>query len=180
MNPESVNTFEKILSRDKKGYTFIELTVVVLLIGLMMAVTLPRFRYALLTDNLKTATRRLVGIIKTMRIEAVREQQGFVLYFDLESNRFWHESSAMTEEERLISREKASSLPSGVRFLDLWLKGKGKKVSGEAAIRFNKKGYVKQSVIHLASEDGRKFTLVLSPFLGRVQVLKKYVEFEDV
>jgi len=180
VNPESVNTFEKILSRDKKGYTFIELTVVVLLIGLMMAVTLPRFRYALLTDNLKTATRRLVGIIKTMRIEAVREQQGFVLYFDLESNRFWHESSAMTEEERRISREKASSLPSGVRFLDIWLTGKGKKAVGEAAIRFNKKGYVQQSVIHLASEDGRKFTLVLSPFLGRVQVLKKYVEFEDV
>ena len=180
MNPESVNTFEKILSRDKKGYTFIELTVVVLLIGLMMAVTLPRFRYAVLTDNLKTATRRLVGTIKTLRNEAVREQKGFVLHFDLESNRFWHESSAMTEEERLISHEKASSLPGGVRILDIWLKDKGKKVAGETAIRFNKKGYVQQSAIHLASEDGRQFTLVLSPFLGRVQILEKYVEFEDV
>ena len=89
--------------RDKKGYTFIEITVVVLLIGLMMALTLPRFRYAMLTDNLKTATRRLVGTIKTIRNEAVREQQGFILYFDLESNRFWPESSSMTEEERLIS-----------------------------------------------------------------------------
>ena len=65
--------------RDKKGYTFIEITVVVLLIGLMMALTLPRFRYAVLTDNLKTATRRLVGTIKTIRNEAVREQQDEIL-----------------------------------------------------------------------------------------------------
>jgi general secretion pathway protein H len=142
------------MPRDKKGYTFIEITVVVLLIGLMMALTLPRFRYAMLTDNLKTATRRLIGTIKTIRNEAVREQQGFILYFDLESNRFWPESSAMTEEERLISHERASSLPGGVRILDI--------------------------VIHLASEDGRQFTLVLSPFLGRVRILERYVEFEDV
>lgn len=171
---------KKAMLQDKKGYTFIEITVVVLLIGLMMALTLPRFRYAMLTDNLKTATRRLVGTIKTIRNEAVREQQGFVLYFDLESNRFWPESSGMTEEERLISQERASSLPGGVRILDIWLKGKGKKVAGDAAIRFNKKGYVQQSVIHLESEDGRQFTLVLSPFLGRVRILERYVEFEDV
>jgi len=176
----TVGSEKKAMPLDKKGYTFIEITVVVLLIGLMMALTLPRFRYAMLTDNLKTATRRLVGTIKTIRNEAVREQQGFVLYFDLESNRFWPESSGMTEEERLISHERASSLPRGVRILDIWLKGKGKKVAGDAAIRFNKKGYVQQSVIHLESEDGRQFTLVLSPFLGRVRILERYVEFEDV
>lgn len=168
------------MPRDTKGYTFIELTVVVLLIGLMMALTLPRFRYAILTDNLKTATRRLVGTIKTIRSEAVREQQNFILRFDLDSNRFWLESVAMTEEERSISQEKAPSLPRGVRILDIWFKGKGKKMAGVTGIRFSKKGYVQQSLIHLSSEDGRRFTLVLSPFMGKVQVLEGYVEFEDV
>jgi general secretion pathway protein H len=86
----------------------------------------------------------------------------------------------MSEEERVISQEKASSLPSGVSIIDVWLKGKGKKMAGETGIRFTKKGYVQQSAIHLGSEDGRRFTLVLSPFLGRVQVLENYVEFEDV
>ena len=150
------------------------------MIGLMMALTIPRFRYALLTDNLKAATRKLVGTIKTIRSEAVREQQNFILHFDLESNRFWLESGAMSEEERLISHEKASSLPGGVNIIDVWLKGKGKKMTGETAIRFTKKGYVQQSAIHLGSEDGRRFTLVLSPFLGRVQILENYVEFEDI
>ena len=168
------------MPRDSKGYTFIELTVVVVLIGLMMALTVPRFRYALLTDDLKAATRKLVAMIKGIRSEAIREQKGLVLNFDLESNRFWLESEAMSEEERLDSQEKASALPEGVRFLDIWLKGEGKKQGGETAIRFHKKGYVQPSAIHLSSEDGRELTLVLSPFLGRVQVLEKYVDFEDV
>ena len=168
------------MPRDSKGYTFIELTVVVVLIGMMIALTVPRFRYALLTDDLKAATRKLVGIIKATRSEAIREQQSLILQFDLESNRFWLESEGMNEEERLISREKAFSLPEGVRFRDVWLKGQGKKMGGETAIRFHKKGYVQPAVIHLGSEDGREFTLALSPFLGRVQILEKYVEFEDV
>jgi prepilin-type N-terminal cleavage/methylation domain-containing protein len=168
------------MPRDAKGYTFIELTVVVVLIGLMMAVTMPRFRYTLLTDDLKTATRKLVGIIKSIRSEAIRDQKGLFLHFDLEANRFWLETADMEETERLTAREKAPVLPAGIRFVDVWLKGEGKKVGGETAIRFYKQGYVQPAAIHLASEDGREWTLVLSPFLGRVEVLEKYVDFEDV
>ena len=165
--------------RDSKGYTFIELTVVVALIGVMISLSVPRIRYAILPDDLKRVTRRMTGIIKNLRIEAVREQDSFFLHLDLESNKFWIDSEAMTEEERLVAGEKASSLPPGVRILDVWVRGQGKKQYGEAAIRFNKKGYVQQSVIHLGSEDDREFTLVLSPFLRKVKVTEDYVEFED-
>jgi prepilin-type N-terminal cleavage/methylation domain-containing protein len=168
------------MRRNAKGYTFIELTVVLVLIGVMTALAMPRVRYTLLTDDLKTATRKLVGIIKSIRSEAIREQKGLFLHFDLESNRFWLESEAMEETERLASREKALALPNGIRFRDVWLKGQGKKTGGETAIQFYKKGYVQPAAIHLASEDGREFTLVLSPFLGRVEVLNTYAEFEDV
>ena len=157
---------------NKKGYTFIELTVVVLLIGLMFALTIPRFRYAILTDNLKSTSRRLVGIIKNLRSQAFREHKNFVLHFDLESNRFWIDSTDMTKEERVLAREKASSLPEGVRVLGVRFGTKGKNTDGEAAIRFDKKGYVQQSVISLGSEDGREFAVVLSPFLPRVKVLE--------
>ena len=168
------------MPRDSKGYTFIELTVVMVLLGLLMALTIPRFRYAIVTDSLKTATRKLVGMIGAIRSEAIREQQDFLLHLDLESSRLWLESAGMTEEERVLSREKASSLPGGVRILDVWLKGKGKTMTGETTIRFNKKGYVQHSVIHLGSEDGRQFTLVLTPFLRKIQVLENYVEFEEI
>ena len=166
--------------RHIRGFTFIELTVVILLIGLIMGITMPRFRYALLTDHLKSTTRKLNAIIKTLRDEAIREQVTYTLHFDLESDRYWIESSAMNEEERAQTKKQAKSLPSGVRVMDVWYRDKGKKMTGETTIRFSKKGYVQPAVIHLVSEDDREFTLVLSPFLGRVKILEKYVEFESI
>ena len=167
------------MSNNSKGYTFVELTVVVVLIGMMISLAAPRIRHAVLTDDLKSTTRMITGIIRNLRGEALREQTAFFLHLDLESDQFWVDSEAMTEEGRLMEREKASSFPEGVRVLDVWFRGKGKKDSGETIIRFNKKGYVQLSAIHLGSEDGRAFTLVLSPYLRRVKVLDKYVKFED-
>ena len=158
---------------NKKGYTFIELTVVVLLISLIFALAIPRFRYAILTDNLKSTSRKLVGTIKNLRSQAFREQKNFLLHFDLELNRFWVESTDMTKEEQILARKKAASLPKDVRVLGVRSGAKEKDTDGETAIRFDKKGYVQQSVISLGSEDGREFAVVLSPFLPRVKVLEK-------
>jgi prepilin-type N-terminal cleavage/methylation domain-containing protein len=169
----------RVTLRETKGFTLIELTVVVVLIGLIMTLTIPRFRTGILTDDLKATTRKMVGMIRGLRDEAIREQNVYFLHFDLESNRFWIDSTGMSEEERARAAEKAPTLPRGVRVLDIWLSSKGKKMMGQAAIRFSKKGYVQPSAIHLGAEDGREFTLVLNPFLGRVKVYDRYIEFEE-
>jgi prepilin-type N-terminal cleavage/methylation domain-containing protein len=166
--------------RDRKGYTLIELIVVIVLIGLTLTLTIPRFQYAIVTDDLKATTRRMVGMIKGIREEAIREQKIYFLHFDLETNRFWFDSPAMTEEERARAAEKATPFPEGVRVLDVWFWGKGKEMTGQTAIRFSGKGYIQPTVIHLGSEDGREFTLVLSPFLGKIQVYENYIEFEEI
>lgn len=165
--------------RSSKGYTLIELVVVVSLIGLMAVLAVPRFRYSVLTDDLKSSTRKMIGLIRNLRNEAIRTQKVQYLHLDLESNRFWTETSAMTEEERVLAQREASTLPGGVRLLDVWLKGKGKNTDGTTYILFTRKGYAPQSAIHLGSEDGRRFTLVLSPFLQRVKVVNDYIDFED-
>ena len=164
----------------RQGFTLIELAVVVVLIGLMLAVSIPRFRYSLLTDNLKSTTRRIVGIVKSIRNEAIREQNVYLLHFDIGSNRFWIDSDAMTEEECELAREKAFELPPDVRVIDVWSRDRGKKAVDKAVIRFSKKGYVEQTAIHLGAEDGREFTLVLNPFLGTIKIYNKYVDFESM
>ncbi len=164
------------MPRKTKGYTFIELTVVIFLIGLTLVLTVPRFRYSIVTDDLKATVRQMIGTIRGLRNEAIREYKIYRLHFDLESNRLWVESTSMTEEERAEAYKKAFQLPEGVRILDVWRRETGKKMAGQTAIHFTKKGYVERSIIHLAAEDGRKFTLVLSPFLGKVKVHEKYVE----
>lgn len=159
-----------------KGYTLIELAVVVILIGLFLGLGIPRFQYAIVTDDLKAATRRIVGVVKGLRNEAIREQKIYIFYLDLEANRLWVELAGMEEEERALAQERAFQFPQSVRILDVWCRGKGKKENGEVAIQFSKKGYVEQTVIHLGAEDGREVSLVLSPFLGTIKIYDKYVD----
>jgi len=146
------------------------------LIGVMLAVSIPRFRYSLITDNLKSTTRRIVGLIIGLRNEAIREQKTYLLHFDIGSNQLWIDFDGITKEEREMAQEKAFQLPVDVRIIDVWKKGKGKRVDGEGSIRFSKKGYVEQTMIHLGAEDGREFTLLLNPFLAKIKSYDKYVD----
>lgn len=158
------------------AYTLIELTVVMFLIGLMLALTVPQVQYSFLSDDLKTATRRMVGAINTLREKAIREQKDYKLYLDIGSRRYWEEWSGMTEEEQSEVRENASELPGDVRIVDVIRHGKEIKSVGDAVIRFNKKGYIEHAVIHLGTKNNRVSSLVLSPFLGTVKTYDDYVE----
>ncbi len=163
---------------DNKGYTLVELIAVVVVVGILLTFTAPRLRDGLLNDPLKAVARKLVGMVQNLRNEAVREHRTSILHADLNAHRFWTTDTAMTEDEQNIAREQAFALPESVRFRDIWIRGKGKIVDGEARILFTPKGYTQMSAIHLRSEDGREMTLALSPFLSKINIRDTYVEFD--
>ena len=168
-----------IFPDNTKGYTFIELTIVIIIIGIMLALAVPGFRNATLSDQLKVATRGMISLLKDLRSEAIREQKTFVLNFDLQSNRFWICSSGMTEDERKQKQEKACSLPEGVHIISIRFRGGDALISGNTAIVFNKKGYTRPALISLGLEDERVFMLELSPFLGSIKVLEGHIWHEQ-
>lgn len=159
------------------GFTLMELIVVMALIGVMLGVAAPAVREALLTDALKRTARKMIGVINEARNDAVRTHQGQTLHLDLETHRFWKQSAGMSDEERSVARKQGFVLPGDVRILDVSLKGLGKNMAGETWIRLNKKGYIHPSAIHLGCQDGRRLTLILSPFLGKIKVMDKYLDF---
>ncbi len=156
------------------GYTFIELTVVLSIIGVLLTLAAPVSRHTELSDQLKVATSEMVRLIRELRSESIFEQKTFILNFDLQSNRFWVCSSNMTANERKQKQEKAFSLPEGIRIISLSFKGEEVLSSSDTGITFTKKGYIRPAIISFGSEDGRGFTLELSPFLGRIKVLERY------
>jgi prepilin-type N-terminal cleavage/methylation domain-containing protein len=164
----------------KEGFTLLELTVVIFLAGMLLSITVPVVREALLHDNLKTASRTLVATITRVRDKSVTEYQDHTLFFDIEKGLYWYEKEGMDDAELLTAKDQAKTLPEDVRILDIDQHGSERKADGEQSIRFSRKGYMRYSLIHLGDKGERKFTLVLEPFLGKVKIMEDYLSFEDI
>ncbi|MBN2061306.1 MAG: type II secretion system protein [Deltaproteobacteria bacterium] len=169
-----------MMIKEHKGYTLIELTVVIVLVGLLMTFTVPRVRESVSTDNLKASTRRIMSLIYSVRGDAIRDNRGYVLNFDKGSGRYWVESPDMPELERSLARENADALPGDVRIMDITIVGDNSSQDGETLIRFHNKGYVKPALIRLGSDKGKELTMILRPFIRKIEVAEGRVEPEEV
>jgi len=162
---------------NKNGFTLIELTVVVFLIGLMLLITVPRVRDTMLTDGLKSTVIYLTNTARELRSDAVRNQVNYVLHLDLDNHRIWTYSADMTPEAREEMKAKSFHLPEGITIQDIYCYGNDKITDGEATVTFFKKGYVQPAVLHLARGD-KFFTLIINPFLSTIKSCDKYVDIQ--
>jgi prepilin-type N-terminal cleavage/methylation domain-containing protein len=168
-----ISTVGKVTNR---GYTLIELSVVMLLVGILLMISAPRIRDTLLNDDLKVATRRFVGAARELRNESVRERTDSILHIDFNGPALWSTTADTTAERRAELRKKAVRLPEGIRIVDIRQANAAKKTEGEAVIRFFRKGYATPTVIRLAKGD-RTFSLVFHPFIQAVSVYESDVDF---
>jgi len=159
----------------QKGYTLIEISVVIVLIGVILLLAIPRVQDTLTGDRMRSAVRNLSGTARDLKASAVREQVDHFLHLDLDQRRVWNTRDDMTAENRTLRRNQARSLPSGVRIADVALVDEGKKNQGEVIIRFFSQGYVQPAAIHL-TDDERTMTLIFQPFLSTFEVQDKYVD----
>ncbi|MEA1971211.1 MAG: prepilin-type N-terminal cleavage/methylation domain-containing protein [Thermodesulfobacteriota bacterium] len=163
---------------NEKGFTLIELGVVVFLIGLMLLIAVPKIRDTMLGGGLETVANYLTGTARELRSDAVRNQIDYILHLDLDSNLIWTHSVDMTPEAKDEIKKRAFKLPEEVKIMDIYFSEEKKITDGEATIRFSRKNYTQPAVIHLAEKD-RRFTLVFEPFLNSVRACDKYVDFQD-
>jgi prepilin-type N-terminal cleavage/methylation domain-containing protein len=161
---------------DNRGFTLLELVVVIGLLGLMLVVTVPRFRQTLTTNELKASARKIIGLVREVRDRAIRDHKDYRLHIDIGANRFWVVADGATVEDTTLAKENGLGLPAGVRVLDVWLQSRGKQTAGEVVIRFSRKGYIEQSIFHLGADDGDRISLLLTPFLGEIKIYDGYHE----
>jgi type II secretion system protein H len=159
------------------GFTLIELMVVIVILGVMLTLIIPRLG-ELGEANLKRSARHLSGTIRFLRDESQARKAVFRLRFDVHEGRYWIEvmtpKDDQTVEFKPFSSEMASggSLSGQTTFRDVRVSSH----PDDPYIQFTPDGWVEQAFIYLRDGSDRDFTLLVKPLTGDTELLEGYVE----
>jgi len=168
--------------RGRQGFTLIEITLVLAILGVALAFIVPRFRDPGQAE-LQAQSRRLVMTFRLLRSEAVLHGAPLRLNFDLDLGRYWvsAEDGAVGIEaglESLGPLARGAALKPPAQIADLVFPNFGAKVqSGQIYTVFYPDGSIDPTVIHLASQRDA-ITLYVNPMNNRLVSLPGYVEID--
>jgi prepilin-type N-terminal cleavage/methylation domain-containing protein len=166
-----------ILKMTDRGFTLIEIAVVVMLIGIMLVFTAPRLPDDVLTDPIKKTSRWMILTVQNLKDQAVRERKTYRLHIEIDKERFWITDESMSEEEQQTAESGGFNLPDDIEVMDVEYPDMEKSLSGQATVSFYKQGYSDRAMIHIATDEGR-LTYQVEPFLSRLKYHEGYVGFE--
>jgi prepilin-type N-terminal cleavage/methylation domain-containing protein len=164
--------------KNAKGFTLIELIVVMALLGIMIAFSVPRLHGTIFLDDTKKSSRWLIGKVQAPKEAAIQNQKQYVLHIDLETDRVWDADESMSDDDLEEAALNAHALPDTVKLMDVEFPIAGKISTGRADIRFYKTGYTDKALIHMR-DDNQELSFLIEPFLPQVKLFEKYATFDD-
>jgi prepilin-type N-terminal cleavage/methylation domain-containing protein len=164
--------------RDSKGFTLLELIVVIALLGIMIAFSVPRLHGTILLDDTKKSSRWLIGKVQALKESAIQNQKQYVLHIDMDTDRIWETDESMSADDLEKATLNAYALPGAVKVMDVEFPIAGKIFSGRADITFYRAGYTDKALIHI-QDDNQQLSFLIEPFLPQVKLFEKYATFDD-
>jgi len=162
----------------ESGFTLIELTIVVLLLGLFSLLVVPRLPWVG-EDGLKSSARRIAGTVKYFFNEAALSGRPHRLEYNLEEGTFRvRRIEADGEVVDLTGTGREQHLKGRVRFKDIIIPSRGTFSLGEVSTEIQPVGWLEETVVHLEEEGGRTMTLRIMPYTGTTEVFDGYREFD--
>jgi Tfp pilus assembly protein FimT len=167
----------ELITPNARGFTLIELTIIIVILGVMLSLIIPRLG-EIGEANLKRSARHLTGMIRYLRDESQATKTVYRLHFDVPGGRYWTDAMTLTSEQTLEFRRFQSvigaegSLAGQTSFRDV-------KVAGhpdDPYIQFTPDGWVEPAFIHLQDGEGRDFTLLVNPLMGSTELSEGYID----
>jgi prepilin-type N-terminal cleavage/methylation domain-containing protein len=168
-----------------RGFTLIELTVVLFLVGIFLSLAVPNIDNFLFHSDLKGTARSLKAAVRMLRSRSIATGRYAVLCFDLDEGTYWGELEREqegdrpflepSENERVLSEH---SLSEGIRYVDAMNFNTDKMESGVLRSILNPKGVIEETVLHLADRSNRILTIIINAYTGRFSLHEGYVDVE--
>lgn len=158
---------------NNQAFTLIELIVVISVISVLLAFSLPRLDVSLFSDKKRSISSWIVLNARELKEKAMQEQVLLVLNIDLDNNQMWVSVGPMTED---TPKTEEFKVPSGYTLMDVEFMNEQKINRGIAEIYFYPKGYSDKAVIHIEDKDNDQYSYLIEPFLPHVKVFEKYIE----
>ena len=155
----------RILSHQRNaGFSLLELLVVLMLLAILVAVVIPSLGRGVATVKLNTSSREIAAAIRLARSKAVRDQQVYLLGFDLEKNEV--ELSSLNSSYR-----KAFELPAGIRLKSVsLLKGTLGSEANNPFFYFMPNGNSQSFQLSLQNEQGRSLRVIQNSLKGAPRI----------
>jgi type II secretory pathway pseudopilin PulG len=155
----------------------VELAMVILVLGIIMATMMPRFTGTLERQRLRSTVNIVQGTVRYLYAYAALTKRVYRLTFDLDRQVM----SVCYLEGDTCRLETGQELrqyvfPDTIRVLDVVSPQGTKTREGEANTYFFPEGLVEPSIIHLTTVSNQQVTLMIEPLAGRVKVFDEYVE----
>jgi len=165
--------------RAAAGFTLIELMVVVVLLGIAIAIIMPRISRAMFASDIKLATRQLAALVQVTRDRAVRTHRlQYRLNYDLKEGELWVTyvswSGEVVEDQRTLVRRRR--WPGQIRLVDVITQLRGRREEDQELFTvFLPSGFIDRTLLHLTDGDV-EFTLVIDSLTGRIQRHEGFIE----
>jgi general secretion pathway protein H len=177
-------------SRNHRGFTLLELIVVLVIISLMSALVVPKLAGPMSNLDLKTASKKISASLRYGRSHAASEKTTYVALFDFDKNRlaiinpplvkgdFRINNRAVVDEVSVEPPDKENDRPGGLTTYNLpdgvklvrGVSRAGDVTSGFFRIFFFPSGGSSGGEITVANERGRQYKITVDFITGTVQL----------
>lgn len=159
-----------------RGFTLIELTVVILILGIGLGLTISYVQQNTFGNDFKNTLRRMQGIVNELRYQAMLSRKTQVLALELaganSKTKYW---IFPQEEEKTGERQKRDLFKNNMQLLAVQIQNKDPQTSGKAKIRFHPKGMAEPSKL-LVSNGKEKSVIIIQSFSPKLLVRKSPAE----